>query len=153
MASNQFGFDDLTWKKGQTISIRDGIKHHYKLKLDPAKVNAPWKTRMVMSNFPASELPRSLKKEGARSICAVESVLSYRDMKRKNRHWYNLGPVYYRAEFDMRVIVGAADLKFEMLGMDGVVSKPHNEVEVQWTNAVKQKEVQETVEEVFGGVY
>ena len=106
-----------------------------------------------MSALPASELPRSLKKEGARPVCAVESILSDRDMKKKNRHWYNMGPEYYRAEFDMKVIIGAADLKFEMLGKDGVVSKPHNEVEVQWVNATKQMEVQEVVEEVFGGLY
>jgi hypothetical protein len=108
---------------------------------------------MVMSTLPASELPRSLKKEGSRSVCAVESVLSDRDMKRKNRHWYNFGPQYYRAEFDMRVIVGAADLKFEMLGKDGVVSKPHNEVDVQWTNVTQEKRPQEEVEEIFGGLY
>jgi hypothetical protein len=135
------------------VSIRDGVKHHYKLKIDPAKINSPWKTRMVMSTLPVAELPRSLKKEGAKSVCAVESVLSHRDMKKKNRHWYNLGPEYYRAEFDMKVIIGAADLKFEMLGKDGVVSKPHNEVQVQWAAATKEARPEERVEEIFAGLY
>lgn len=106
-----------------------------------------------MSTLPAAELPRSLKKEGAKSVCAVESVLSHRDMKKKNRHWYNRGPEYYRAEFDMRVIIGAADLKFEMLGKDGVVSKPHSEVQVQWATATKETKPQQAVEETFGGLY
>lgn len=135
------------------MSIKEGIKHHYKLKLDPIRVNLPWKTRMLMSTLPASELPRSLKKEGSNSVCSVESVLSHQDVKKKNRHWYNLGPEYYRAEFDMRVIVGAADLKFEMLGKDGVVSRPHDQVEVQWMTATKQTTPQEAAEEVFGGLY
>lgn len=107
---------------------------------------------MVLSALPVSELPGSLKKEGSRAVCAVESVLSHRDMKKKNRHWYNLGPPYYRAEFDMRVIIGAADLKFEMVGIDGVVSKPHDEVAVQWANATEVRP-QEEVEEIFGGLY
>jgi hypothetical protein len=107
---------------------------------------------MVMSSLPVSELPRSLKKEGAKSVCAVESVLSYRDMKKKNRHWYNFGPEYYRAEFDMKVIIGAADLKFEMLGKDGVVSRPHSEVQVQWAAATREARPEER-EEIFAGLY
>jgi hypothetical protein len=108
---------------------------------------------MVMSTLPAAELPRSLKKEGAKSVCAVESVLSHRDMKKKNRHWYSRGPEYYRAEFDMRVIIGAADLKFEMLGKDGVVNKPHSEVQVQWATATKEAKPQQALEETFDGLY
>jgi hypothetical protein len=106
-----------------------------------------------MSTLPAAELPRSLKKEGAKSVCAVESVLSHRDMKKKNRHWYNRGPEYYRAEFDMRVIIGAADLKFEMLGKDGVVNKPHSEVKVQWATAAKETRSQQALEETSSGLY
>ena len=105
-----------------------------------------------MSSLPISELPRSLKKEGAKSVCAVELVLSHQDMKKKNRHWYNLGPEYFRAEFDMKVIIGAADLKFEMLGKDGVVSKPHSEVQVQWAAATKEARLEEK-EEIFAGLY
>jgi len=108
---------------------------------------------MVMSTLPVAELPRSLKKEGAKPVCAVESVLSHRDMKKKNRHWYNRGPEYYRAEFDMKVIIGAADLKFEMLGKDGVVSKPHSEVQVQWATTTKETKSQQAVEGAFGGLY
>jgi hypothetical protein len=107
---------------------------------------------MVMSTLPVSELPRSIKKEGSRAVCAVESLLSDRDMKKKNRHWYNLGPPYHRAEFDMKVIIGAADLKFEMVGKDGVASRPHDEVAVQWANATEVSP-QEEAEEIFGGVY
>ena len=153
VATTKFDLCCLTSRKGQTVSVKDGIKHHYKLKLDPIKVNLPWKARMVMSTLPASELPQSLKKEGSRPVCAVESILSEGDMKKKNRHWYNVGPGYYRAEFDMRVIIGAADLKFELLGKDGVVSKPHSEVEVQWVKAAKDMRPQEEAEEIFGGLY
>src|SRR5271154_484119 len=33
------GLHHLTFRKGETVSIEDGIKHHYNLKLDPAKIN------------------------------------------------------------------------------------------------------------------
>jgi hypothetical protein len=135
------------------VSIKEGIKHRYKLKLDPVKVDRPWRARVLMSTLPVSELPRSLKKEGSHSVCSVESVLSHRDMKKKNRHWYNFGPKYYRAEFDVRVIIGAADLKFEMVGKDGVVSMPHDQIEVQWMTATKQTTPLEGAGEELSGLY
>jgi hypothetical protein len=107
-----------------------------------------------MSTLPAAELPRSLKKEGAKLVCTIESIFSHQDMKKKNRHWYNKGPEYYRVDLDMRVIIGAADLKFEMLGKDGVVSKPHSEIQVQWASTTtKETKPQQALEETSGGLY
>jgi hypothetical protein len=60
-----------------------------------------------------------LKRDGARAVCAVESVLKSQDLKLKNRHWYNTKPRYYRAEFNVRVLILAASLKFEIVGKDG----------------------------------
>jgi hypothetical protein len=64
--------------------------------------------------------------------CAVESVLDPADMKRKNRHWYNFAPEYNRAEFDVKVIIGAADVRFELWGKNGRKSKDHTDIAVKW---------------------
>lgn len=42
---------------------------------------------------------------GAHVVCEVETTLRPSDMKRKNRHWYNFGDEYNRAEFEVRLIV------------------------------------------------
>lgn len=81
-------------------------------------------------------------------VCNVESVLDRRDLKLKNRHWlvlpytplnvadcsrYNFGPQYYRADFDIKAIIGAADLKFQLWGNGGNrLSKDHDGIEVSW---------------------
>lgn len=53
-------------------------------------------------------------------------------MKRKNRHWYNFKPEYNRAEFDVKVLIGAADVKFELWGKNGKKSKDHTDISVRW---------------------
>jgi hypothetical protein len=45
---------------------------------------------------------------------------------------YNRGPQYFRAEFDVKIIIGAADLKFQLWGKNGQLSKDHEEIEVLW---------------------
>lgn len=45
---------------------------------------------------------------------------------------YQFRPQYWRAEFDVKVMIGAADLKFQIWGKDGCMSKDHDEIEVQW---------------------
>ena len=108
-----------------------GAKQRYRLKLAMGKEREPWKTRIVMSSLPANQLPSSMRREGAREVCAVETVLSPEDMKRKNRHWYNFGTEYNRAEFEVHLIVGAG-LKFQIWSPEGVRSRDHDEIQVQW---------------------
>ena len=121
----------LTATKGQHVKSDYGASQKYRLKLAMGKERDPWKTRIVMSSLPANQLPQSLRREGAREVCAVETILNPRDMKRKNRHWYNLGREYNRAEFEVRLIVGTG-LKFQIWSKDGIRSRDHDEIEVQW---------------------
>ena len=54
-------------------------------------------------------------------------------MKLKNRHWYQRGEKYLRAIFDIKVILGAADLKFQLQSKTkDVLSKDHDEIQVKW---------------------
>lgn len=86
-----------------------------------------------MSTASKENLPRSLKQDGAKVLCEVESVLTEVEMKAKNRHWYNRGERYLRANFDVRVILGAADLKFQLWSKGGrICSRDHDTIEVKW---------------------
>ena len=71
-------------------------------------------------------------------------------MKLKNRHWYNFGEQYQRAEFVVKIIIGAADLKFQLLGKTGTISKEHEEIEVQWTAPASPQVSSVRAEEVHG---
>jgi hypothetical protein len=70
---------------------------------------------------------------------------------RSNICRYNLGPLYHRAEFELRVLIGAADLKFELWGKNGQMSKNHEEIEVQWNSTAAGTEaIQSNVPDTFG---
>lgn len=54
-------------------------------------------------------------------------------MKLKNRHWYNRGEKYLRAKFNIKVILGAADLKFQLQTKNRVIlSNEHDTIDVKW---------------------
>lgn len=122
--------------QGQKVSVQQGVKQHYSLKVQPGRENLLWNTQVVMSTLPPDLLPTSLNKSGVQRVCKVESSLP-QDMKLKNRHWYNAGPQYLRAEFDMQVLIGPADLKFQTLSKDGIISRDHAAINVEWSPSSK----------------
>lgn len=126
-----------------------GKRERYRLKLPMGKEREPWKTRIVMSSLPEAQLPHSMRRDGVREVCAVEAVLNPYDMKRKNKHWYNLGREYNRAEFEIRMLVGAG-LRFEIWGEDGDRSRGHNEIEVKWENGESKLSPTQGLEEGLG---
>lgn len=88
-----------------------------------------------MSTEPPERLPTSLDQDGAKVLCGIESVLKDKgvDMKMKNRHFYNKGERFLRVRFDVRVILGAADLRFQIQSKNGVVlSTDHDAIQVKW---------------------
>lgn len=88
-----------------------------------------------MSTEPHGQLPTSMNQDGAKVLCGVESVLRDKgvDMKLKNRHWYSKGERYLRVRFDIKVILGAADLKFQLRSKNNVVlNNDHDAIQVKW---------------------
>lgn len=107
----------------------------YVMKIKPGKEDKLWQTHVVMSTVPSDQLPSSLNHDGASRLCDVESMLKDRgvEMKLKNRHWYQRGEKYLRAKFDIKVILGAADLKFQLQSKtNNVLSKDHDAIQVKW---------------------
>ena len=85
-----------------------------------------------MSTLPPSQLPRSMKWSGTQSVCVVESLIDGADLKLKNRHWYNMSRQFIRADFDLKILIGPADLKFQLWGRNRQISKDHEQIVVQW---------------------
>ena len=127
------------------MSVQEGVKQHYSMKVQPGHEHLPWKTQIVMSTLPANELPTSLNTRGAQRLCKVESQMP-QDMKLKNRHWYNAGPQYLRAEFAMQVLIGPADLKFQTFSKDGIISRDHASIDVEWFASAKKASQPDTAE-------
>src|SRR5436190_17208288 len=106
------------------------------VKLNPGEGNKSWNAQIVMSNLPAHQLPRSMSRGGAKLVCAVDAVLGDVELKVKNRHWYNTGERYLRARFDVKVILGSADLKFQLWSKGGrIISRDHEVIAVKWDSA------------------
>ena len=100
-------------------------------------MSTPWKTDIITSVLPCEELPSTLSqdKDEARVICRIESLLNGAliDIKLKNRHWYNFGEKYYRCRFVVRVILGAADLRFQLESKNKkVLSGNHEAISITW---------------------
>ena len=56
----------------------------------------------------------------AQELCEVQSDLSTADEKKfkeKNRHFWNTGERYLRAEYQVKVVIGPADIRFELCNM------------------------------------
>ena len=63
-------------------------------------------------------------------------------MKEKNRHWYSRRERYLRFRFDVKAVVGAADLKFVLLTKDKkVINDDYNAIEVVWQPAMEPASV------------
>ena len=126
----------LIWINAQGENVpSNGFSKPYWLKIKPGEEDRPWKTNIIMSTEPRERLPTSLDQDGAKILCDVESVLRDKgvDMKLKNRHWYNSGERYLRVRFDIRVILGAADLKFQIQSKNKVVlNNDYDAIQVRW---------------------
>lgn len=62
-----------------------------------------------------------------------------------------MGSKYYRADFDVRILIGSADMKFQIVADGEIVSKDHEEVEVIWEPPDRRRtDDKVVVEEVFG---
>lgn len=67
---------------------------------------------------------------------------------------YNLGPQYYRAEFDVRIIVGAADVKFQLWGdNNNRLSRDHEDIEVSWNAPGEQRGASVMLNNTDNGLY
>ena len=66
---------------------------------------------------------------------------------------YNFAPEYLRAEFDLKVLVGSADLQFQLWSKLGKISKDHEQIEVMWYAPTEEGEMTKVVPLDMSGLY
>ncbi|KAL4781246.1 hypothetical protein BJX76DRAFT_350325 [Aspergillus varians] len=136
---NLYAVDQVEWLIIQGCTVpHSGITKDFQLKMPPGAENSPWKVHIVMSNNPPHELPQSMAGKGVEHVCSLDISTDDVYRKLKNRRWYQMRPRYWRATFDVRVVVGAADLTFQLWSKDQRIrSGQHEPIKVQWMPATR----------------
>ncbi|KAK5734826.1 hypothetical protein LTR17_008596 [Elasticomyces elasticus] len=129
----RFAETQVSWfvKRGNMVDVKQGINQRFRNKIALGRERDPWRTAIVSSSLPTNQLPQSLRHEGVKQVCTIETVLDTHDMKRKNNKWYHLRREYNEAEFDVKLLIGTG-LQFEVWCQDGKKRKSHDEIEVEW---------------------
>ncbi|KAL3442444.1 hypothetical protein BJX65DRAFT_286814 [Aspergillus insuetus] len=132
-----YAVDQIEWLIIQGHPVpHTGISKDFQLKMKPGEEHFPWKVLIVMSTEPPHALPRSMKNKDVQRVCSLDISTDHVDRKLKNRRWYKMRPQYWRATFDVRVVVGAADLTFQLWSKDERIQTSHEPIKVQWMPAV-----------------
>ncbi|KAL2855677.1 hypothetical protein BJX68DRAFT_264031 [Aspergillus pseudodeflectus] len=129
-----YAVDQIEWIVLQGIPVpHTGITKDFQLKMKPGEEHFPWKVHIVMSPNAVEQLPQSMARQGAQHVCSLDISTDNVERKLKNKHWYSMRPKYWRATFDVRVVVGAADLTFQLWSRDQRIrSSNHEPIKVQW---------------------
>jgi hypothetical protein len=93
---------------------------------------------------------------GVTTLCIVESTLTGVKMEVKNKHWWEFKKKHKVAEFDLKVIPGSADLKFQLWSNENMISRDQENLAVVWDRngpAPRQAELQNTNSSYTGGRY
>ncbi|OKP09724.1 hypothetical protein PENSUB_4995 [Penicillium subrubescens] len=132
-----YAIDQIDWLVIQGRPIPStGLTKQFQLKIDPGRESEPWRVSIVMSTLPPDQIPHNLSSKGAQRICDLDISTDSVDKKLKNRHWYSMKPAFWRSTFDVRVVVGPADLSFQLWSRDKrIQASKHEPIAVNWMPA------------------
>jgi hypothetical protein len=100
------------------VSIDRPVVHSFRRKVDPGNPRRVFPTRIVVSYNDREQLPHQMQ-NGVEKLCEVESDLSNIDEKRfkeKNKQFWRSKKAYFEVSYQVKVIIGSADLMFELCG-------------------------------------
>ncbi|KAF2836931.1 hypothetical protein M501DRAFT_978671 [Patellaria atrata CBS 101060] len=137
----QYVVKAIDWfiKKGEPVSIENPIVHTFSRKIIPGDPRRAFPTSIVVSYLDGAALPFQLNAE-CRTLCNLQSDLSgadEREFKRKNRHFWNMGKPYFRVDYEVQVLIGPADIRFE-LWFNGHKLSRDQPIKVDWVAAPPQ---------------
>ena len=121
-------------RQGQSVSS-EGVTKPFYINFRPGEENQVWRCKVAMSEEKGNKLPANLSEYGVEEVCSIEWVIKdgVVGKKTKNRHWWQCRPKYIRFEFDVKVVLGPADIKFQLQTKDQkVFSKEHEGIKVTW---------------------
>ncbi|KAL8731719.1 MAG: hypothetical protein Q9181_004200 [Wetmoreana brouardii] len=101
---------------------------------DPRRV---FPTSIVESHVEEKFLPHHMGSGDAHILCDIESDLSGADetkFKERNKNFWRLGKHYFRVDYDIKVLIGPADIRFELWFNGQKLSKDQS-IKVEWASA------------------
>ncbi|KAF2269555.1 hypothetical protein CC78DRAFT_564797 [Lojkania enalia] len=132
----------IAWfvKKGEPVSVDYPIIHNFIKKVNPGDPRRAFPTSVVECNAEAWQLPDQMNHE-TRLLCEIQSDLSAADEKKfveKNKRFWSLGKHYFKVEYQVKVIIGPADIRFELWFANQKMSRDQS-IKVDWiSTAVPQ---------------
>ncbi|KAL8932065.1 MAG: hypothetical protein Q9216_006978, partial [Gyalolechia sp. 2 TL-2023] len=109
----------IAWfiKKGKPIISDAPVTHGFHRKMSPGDPRRAFPTSIVESHADEQFLPHHMGAGDAHILCEIESDLSTADetkFKEKNKRFWSLGKRYFRVDYDVKVLIGPADVRFEL---------------------------------------
>lgn len=132
-----FATDSPRWfiKQGAEVNVANGVRRGYTSTMTAEEVAFPRFARIVMSTLPAAQLPVRFPSPGCREVVQVQYNLTENDMEVENRQTWK-SPLkkkkFWKAEFSFVVKLGPADLRFQIVGKNGLVSSDHDSLTVDF---------------------
>ncbi|KAL8901352.1 MAG: hypothetical protein Q9207_005247 [Kuettlingeria erythrocarpa] len=126
-----------TLPAGKPVSLDEPITHSFHRKMSPGDPRRAFPTSIVESDAEEQFLPYHMGIGDARVLCEIESDLSTADetkFKEKNRRFWNLGKHYFKVDYDVKVLIGPADVRFELWFNGQKLSKDQS-IRVEWVAA------------------
>ncbi|KAI4276552.1 MAG: hypothetical protein L6R38_005639 [Xanthoria sp. 2 TBL-2021] len=131
----------IAWfiKKGKPITSDESITHSFHRKMTPGDPRRAFPTSIVESYADELFLPHHMDAGGkfspyAHVLCEIESDLSGADeskFKEKNKRFWSIGKHYFRIDYEIKVLVGPADVRFE-LWFNGQKLSKDQPIKVDW---------------------
>lgn len=118
------------------MSVDKPIIHNFIKKVTPADPRRAFPTSVIECNLDAPYLPDQMNHE-THVLCEVSSDLSSADEKKfteKNKRFWSLGKHYFKVEYQVRVLIGPADIRFELWFDNQKLSRDQS-IRVEWTPA------------------
>ncbi|KAK0609780.1 hypothetical protein DIS24_g12269 [Lasiodiplodia hormozganensis] len=110
--------------------------HNFSRKLTPGDPQRAFPTWIIKSDNDVDILPFQMG-PGAEILCEIQSDLSnadQREFKQKNRRFWQTSQRHYLVEYQIQVIIGPADLRFE-LWFNGQKLSRDQPIRVEWSPA------------------
>ncbi|KAB5580556.1 hypothetical protein GE09DRAFT_950983 [Coniochaeta sp. 2T2.1] len=136
----KWALNQIQWliRKGDVIDPNVPIIKQLAFNIDPGASTRSWSSEFVSSQVDPNYLPNMKRAGVATKICEVQSDLSgveetqlIRKFKRRRVCFWK-GRTWYICEFEVRVIVGPADLRFELWFQGKRFSGNHDPIKVTW---------------------
>ncbi|KAF3807095.1 hypothetical protein GCG54_00007351 [Colletotrichum gloeosporioides] len=135
----KWAVNQIRWliRKGDIVDPNAPLVHSLAISLGAGDTQRSWDANVVISHNEPTFLPRSLKHAGATKLCDVKSNLTGVQqnqlvLKHKRGSCFSKGTTYYILNFDVRVIIAPADIRFELWFGGQKFSGNHEPIAVTW---------------------